>query len=121
MERLINPNQSYEKDSFKIYLQIKELDEDKDLAYHEKISGKIENQIFDKLDFRTTYIEAFITEDGSKIVTELKDKNKTIFKLIEKNSEYPLLKNIKITLYYLNPYAKVYFKKQTGTRSRCCR
>lgn len=117
LERLINPNQSYEKDSFKIYLQIKELDEDKDLAYHEKISGKIENQIFDKLDFRTTYIEAFITEDGSKIVTELKDKNKTIFKLIEKNSEYPLLKNIKITLYYLNPYAKVYFKKQTGTRS----
>lgn len=117
LERLINPNQSYEKDSFKIYLQIKELDEEKDLAYHEKISGKIENQIFDKLDFRTTYIEAFITEDGTKIVTELKDKNKTIFKLIEKNSEYPLLKNIKITLYYLNPYAKVYFKKQTGTRS----
>lgn len=117
LERLINPNQSYERDSFKIYLQIKELDEDKNLAYHEKISGKIENQIFDKLDFRTTYIEAFITEDGSKIVTELKDKNKTIFKLIEKNSEYPLLKNIKITLYYLNTYAKVYFRKQTGVRS----
>lgn len=117
LERLINPNQSYDNNSFKIYLNVKEIDEDKALPYHEKISGKIENQIFDKLDFRTTYIEAFIIEDGSKIVTELKDKNKTIFKLIEKNSEYPLLKNIKITLYYLNPYAKVYFKKQTGTRS----
>lgn len=117
LERLINPNQSYDNNGFKIYLNVKEIDEDKDLPYHEKISGKIENQIFDKLDFRTTYIESFITEDGSKIVTELKDKNKTIFKLIEKNTEYPLLKNIKITLYYLNPYAKVYFKKQTGTRS----
>lgn len=117
LERLINPNQSYEKDSFKIFLNVKELEEEKDLPYHEKVSGKIENQIFDKLDFRTTYIESFITEDGSKIVTELKDKNKTIFKLIEKNSEYPLLKNIKITLYYLNTYAKVYFKKQTGIRS----
>ena len=117
LERLINPNQSYDNNSFKIYLNVKEIDEDKDLPYHEKISGKIENQIFDKLDFRTTYIESFITEDGSKIVTELKDKNKTIFKLIEKNTEYPLLKNIKVTLYYLNPYAKVYFKKQTGIRS----
>ena len=117
LERLINPNQSYDNNSFKIYLNVKEIDEDKDLPYHEKISGKIENQIFDKLDFRTTYIESFITEDGSKIVTELKDKNKTIFKLIEKNTEYPLLKNIKITLYYLNPYAKAYFRKQTGVRS----
>lgn len=117
LERLINPNQSYDNNGFKIYLNVKEIDEDKDLPYHEKISGKIENQIFDKLDFRTTYIEAFITKDGTKIVTELKDKNKTIFKLIEKNSEYPLLKNIKITLYYLNPYAKAYFRKQTGVRS----
>lgn len=117
LERLINPNQSYDNNSFRIYLNVKEINEDKDLPYHEKISGKIENQIFDKLDFRTTYIESFITGDGSKIVTELKDKNKTIFKLIEKNSEYPLLKNIKITLYYLNPYAKAYFRKQTGVRS----
>ena len=27
------------------------------------------------------------------------------------------MKNIKVTLYYLNTYAKVYFRKQTGVRS----
>lgn len=117
LERLINPNQSYDTNSFKIYLNVKELDEENSLPYYEKVSGKIENQIFEKLDFRTTFIESFITEDGSKIVTELKDKNKTIFRLIEKNTEYPLLKDIKIVLYYLNPYAKAYFKRQTGIRS----
>ena len=117
LERLINPNQSYDGNSFKIYLDIKELNEDKSLPYYEKVTGKIENQIFEKLDFKTTYIESFITEDGSKIITELKDKNKIIFRLIENNTEYPLLKNIKITLYYLNPYAKAYFKRQTGIRS----
>lgn len=117
LERLINPNQSYEKNSFKVYIDVKELDEDRNLEYHERVTGKIENQIFDKLDFRTTYIESFITEDGSRIITELKDKNKSIFRLIEKNTEYPLLKNIKVTLYYLNTYAKVYFRKQTGVRS----
>ena len=117
LERLINPNQSYDSNSFKIYLNVKEFEEDKNLLYYEKITGKIENQIFEKLDFKTTYIESFITEDGSKIITELKDKNKIIFRLIEKNNEYPLLRNIKITLYYLNPYAKAYFKRQTGIRS----
>lgn len=117
LERLINPNQSYDEKSFKIYLKAVDLLEDVALPYHEKFNAQIINQIFDKLDFKTTYIESFITEDGSKIVTELKDRNKTIFRLIEKNNEFPLLKNLKITLYYLNPYAKAYFKKQTGIRS----
>lgn len=117
LERLINPNQSYDEKSFKIYLKAVDLFEDVSLLYHEKFNGQIVNQIFDKLDFKTTYIESFITEDGSKIVSELKDRNKTIFRLIEKNNEFPLLKNLKITLYYLNPYAKAYFKKQTGVRS----
>lgn len=117
LERLINPNQSYDEKSFKIYLKAVDLLEDIGLPYHEKFNGQVINQIFDKLDFKTTYIESFITEDGSKIVSELKDRNKTIFRLIEKNNEFPLLKSLKITLYYLNPYAKAYFKKQTGVRS----
>lgn len=118
LERLINPNQSFDKQDFKIFLYVNdELGEDKFTPYHEKVTGEVKNQIFSKLDFKTTFIESFITDDGSKIVTELKDKNKTIFKLIEKNIDYPLLKNIKITVYYLNPYAKGFFKKQTGSDS----
>lgn len=118
LERLINPNQSFDEQSFKIFLYVNdELGEDKSTPYHEKVIGEVKNQIFSKLDFKTTLIESFITDDGSKIVTELKDKNETIFKLIEKNVDYPLLKNIKITVYYLNPYAKGFFRKQTGLDS----
>ena len=115
LERLINPNQSYDEQSFKIFINvIDELNEDSSTPYHEKVTGEVKNQIFEKLDFKTTFIESFISEDGSKIVTELKDKNETIFRLIEKNIDFPLLKDIKITIYYLNPYAKGFFKKQTG-------
>lgn len=118
LERLINPNQSYDEQSFKIFINvIDELNEDSSTPYHEKVTGEVKNQIFDKLDFKTTFIESFISEDGSKIVTELKDKNETIFRLIEKNIDFPLLKDIKITIYYLNPYAKGFFKKQTGIDS----
>ena len=117
LERLINPNQSYNKHSFKIYIKSNELEEETKKPYHEKVTGEVKNQIFDKLDFKTTFIESAISEDGSKIITELKDKNKTIFRLIEKNREFPLLKDIKITIYYLNPYAKGFFTKQTGIKS----
>ena len=118
LERLINPNQSYDEQSFKIFINvIDELNEDSSTPYHEKVTGEVKNQIFDKLDFKTTFIESFISEDGSKIVTELKDKNETIFRLIEKNIDFPLLKDIKITIYYLNPYAKGFFIKQTGIDS----
>ncbi|MCT7616189.1 ATP-binding protein [Aliarcobacter butzleri] len=118
LERLINPNQSYDEQSFKIFIHVSdELNEDSSTPYHEKVTGEVKNQIFEKLDFKTTFIESFISKDGSKIVTELKDKNETIFRLIEKNIDFPLLKNIKITIYYLNPYAKGFFKKQTGIDS----
>ena len=115
LERLINPNQSFDEQSFKIFIYTNdELNEDKSTPYHERVLGEVKNQIFSKLDFKTTYIESVITEDGSKIITELKDKNETIFKVIEKNIEFPLLKDIKISIYYLNPYAKGFFTKQTG-------
>ena len=118
LERLINPNQSYDEQSFKIFINVSdELNEDSNTPYHEKVAGEVKNQIFEKLDFKTTFIESFISKDGNKIITELKDKNETIFRLIEKNIDFPLLKDIKITIYYLNPYAKGFFRKQTGIDS----
>ena len=118
LERLINPNQSYDEQSFKIFINVSdELNEDSSTPYHEKVAGEVKNQIFEKLDFKTTFIESFISKNGHKIITELKDKNETIFRLIEKNIDFPLLKDIKITIYYLNPYAKGFFKKQTGIDS----
>lgn len=115
LERLINPNQAFDEHSFKVFISINdELGEDRSTPYHEKVTGEVKNQIFSKLDFKTTFIESLITQDGSTIITVLKDKNEIIFKLIEKNVDFPLLKDIKITIYYLNPYAKGYFRKQTG-------
>lgn len=45
----------------------------------QKFIGKIDNTIFEKLDFKTTSIESEIIEDGQIILTTLKDKGKTIF------------------------------------------
>jgi len=117
IERLINPNQTYDNNSFKIFIEAKDLHEDKKASYISTVTGEIKNQIFSELDFKTTYIDAVITKDGAQIVTELKDKDKTIFKVIENNVDYPLLKDIRIRIYYLNPYAKAYFKRKTGKRS----
>lgn len=118
LEKLINPNQAYEKNDFGIYLDAPEFKiENSQKVAHEKFIGKIENTIFEKLDFRTTSIESEIIEDGKVIFTILKDKGETIFWIKEKNIYYPLIKNAKLTFYYLNTYSKSFFTKQTGIQS----
>lgn len=82
----------------------------------QKFIGKIDNTIFEKLDFKTTSIESEIIEEGQIILTTLKDKGKTIFWIKEKNEFYPEIKHAKCYLYYLNPYSKAFFTKQTGVR-----
>lgn len=118
LEKLINPNQAYEKNDFGIYLDASEFKvENSQKVDHEKFIGKIENTIFEKLDFKTTSIESEIVEDGRVILTSLKDKGQTIFWIKEKNIYYPLIKNAKLTFYYLSTYSKSFFTKQTGIQS----
>lgn len=118
LEKLINPNQAFEKNDFGIYLDLPEfVNENSTKRPHEQFIGKVENTIFEKLDFQSTSIESSIIEDGSLILTELKDKGQTIFWIKEKNEFFPLIKNAKIFLFYLNPYAKAFFTKQTGIRA----
>ncbi|WP_272148617.1 sensor histidine kinase [Tenacibaculum aiptasiae] len=118
LEKLINPNQAFQNDDFGIYINTPEFIKENDLRNeYEKFIGKVENRIFDKLDFKSTSIETR-TQDGGKIIyTELKDKGDTIFWLKEKNPYYPSIKNVKVSIYYLNPYAKAFFTKQTGIQS----
>ena len=116
LEKLINKSQ-VNTNKFDIYLKAKDIDDKNETSYMKKINGKIENKLFKKLDFNTTYIHSMISEDGKYIITKLKDRDKTIFKIVEKNIEFPDLKNIKIILMYLNPYGKVYFEKQMGLKS----
>lgn len=116
LEKLINKSQ-VESDDFKIFLKVDEIDDENETSYNKQINGEIKNKFFEKLDFNTTYIQSAISDDGQYIVTKLKDRDKVIFKTIEKNIEFPELKNVKIILMHLNPYGKAYFKKQMGVRS----
>ena len=117
LEKLINPNQAFEENDFGIYLNAQEfIVENNNKEDSQKFIGKIDNTIFEKLDFKTTSIESEIIEDGQIILTTLKDKGKTIFWIKEKNEFYPEIKHAKCYLYYLNPYSKAFFTKQTGVR-----
>jgi len=116
LEKLINKSQ-VDSGGFKIFLQVKEIIDGDEKLYYKKINGEIKNKFFDKLNFDTTYIQSAISEDGSQIITKLKDRNRVIFQTIEKNTEFPDIKGIKVILMYLNPYAKVYFENQMDMRS----
>lgn len=117
LEKLINPNQAFEKNDFGIYLNAQEFTaENSRKEVSRKFIGKVDNTIFEKLDFKTTSIESEIIGNGEIILTTLKDKGKTIFWIKEKNEFYPEIKHAKCYLYYLNPYSKAFFTKQTGVR-----
>ncbi|WP_223599562.1 ATP-binding protein [Chryseobacterium sp. GVT01B] len=117
LERFINPNQNFESESFDINIEANEfINYELNIPEVEKINGIIKNRIFSELNFKATYINSIISEDGKLITTELIDRGKKIFTLVEHNL-YTLLKNIEINIYYLNPYSKAYFRRQTGIRS----
>jgi signal transduction histidine kinase len=118
LEKFINPNQLFSREEFKIFLQVpKGIDEESNNRSGEQLSGEIKNQVFSRLKFNATYIESIISDDGSKITHNLFHEGEKVFDLIEKNSEYPMLHGTYIIIYYLNPYKKAYFKRQTGYRS----
>ena len=117
LEKLINPNQAFKKNSFEIDLIAPEYKTyDKGREEYERINGPVKNKIFEKLNFRTSSIESSIDEEGKTITTTLQDRGNVIFTLKEKNT-FDLLRNINVSIYYLNTYAKIYFTKQTGIRS----
>ena len=118
LEKLINPNQAFEKNDFGIYINADEFAlENEQLPLSEQFIGKIENTIFQKLDFKTTSIECHSINGGTQILTTLKDKGETIYWIKESSDFFPVIQDFKITLYYLNTYSKAFFLKQTGIRS----
>ncbi|WP_297868011.1 ATP-binding protein [uncultured Flavobacterium sp.] len=118
LERFINPNQNFEAESFDVLIQADEYKKlELSLPDSEKINGLVKNRIFSNLDFKATYINSKISNDGKILTTVLRDRGKEIFTLVE-NNPYDLLKDIEINIYYLNPYSKAYFKRQTGIRSK---
>lgn len=118
LEKFLNPNQLFQRNKFLITLSAPDLlPGDKDKEYAEQVNVEIRNQIFEKLEFNSTYIEATISPHDNTIKTELFHDGQPVFRLVERNDTYPLLHDAHIVIYYLNPYKKAYFKRQTGIRS----
>ena len=116
LEKFLNPNQLFLRKKFKIILSVPDYEKgETGEDYADRITGEIQNQIFDKLKFNTTYIEAKILENNTLSVVLYHDGNK-VFDLLENNDSYALLQGVQIVIYYLNPYKKAYFKRQTGIR-----
>jgi signal transduction histidine kinase len=117
LERLINPNQAFKKSSFGVEICAEEFRQfDTEQEEYNKINGIVKNKIFEKLDFKTSSIQAKIDPKGEFITTSLQDRGNEIFLLKERNT-FSQLSNINITIYYLNTYSKAYFTRQTGIRS----
>jgi signal transduction histidine kinase len=114
--KFLSPNEVFLKRKFDIHIEAKQLEKgDKGKQYVEQVNGVVQNQVFSNLRFNSTYIQSEISPDGKTTNTELFHEGEVVFRLREKN---PLkLKNTKAFIYYLNPYKKAYFKRQTGMRS----
>lgn len=78
------------------------------------VNGTIHNDIFEKLNIKTTSIEVVVSEDGQLITSKLFDRGEFIFSVIEKNRDFYSLKDISIVVFYLNQSAKVSFTRQMG-------
>jgi signal transduction histidine kinase len=128
LSKLIRPdlNTSDEVQKFKIILSVPdEFDKDRDVInkykqdknteieqYYNTVNGEIKNFVFNELDIKTTRIESKIDSSGV-ITTRLTDRDNFVYEIKEK-SDYKLLSNIGITLYFLNRSAKNTFKRRTG-------
>jgi signal transduction histidine kinase len=117
LEKFLNPNQLFLRNRFRITLYVPGLEKgDKGKSYPERINSEIRNQIFDKLKFNSTYIEAKVLDDNKTVEFVLFHEGDKVFELIENNINYPLLAGSHAVIYYLNTYKKAYFKRQTGVR-----
>ena len=114
LERLFNPNQPFEKEKFTLEIIAPDFEDyDADADKHERVNGEIRNEIFERLNFKTTNIESIVDDQGKFVTTVLSHDGREVYRVVERN-EFEHLKGVKVVIYYLNPYKKTYFRKQTG-------
>lgn len=119
--RLVSPDADIGDIPFRIEINAPdELREDKRILEMENylereiVNGLIVNDIFEKLDLKTTNIDVLISKDGKMITTTLSDRGEYVFTIKENNAEYSLLEDIHISIFYLNRTAKINFTKLMG-------
>lgn len=129
LSKLVRPdlNKTIKEKKFTIILEVpeekendekeikkgKDKGENKDYFYYKTVNGEIKNFIFDELDIRTTKIISNVSLDGKFISTKLIDRDLFIYGIKEYN-KYNLLKDVSITLYFLNQSAKSIFSRRMG-------
>lgn len=113
--KLVNPVSAQESD-FSIAISAKH-EEQRDALEkyeHRKINGPVRNFVFEKMGLKTTGIFVKISPDGKTISTQLSDRGKLIYELTERNSAFPLLRDITVYIYQLNQNAKRKFASVMG-------
>ncbi|MFW9755690.1 sensor histidine kinase [Vibrio parahaemolyticus] len=100
-------------ESFKVYFSSNTTFKDKSLN---RINNKnINNNILNKLSFKTTYIKSNISKDGEKLYTTLYFQGEKVYSYTAKNP-YSLLKNISLEIHYLDSLSKSYFTRSFGIK-----
>jgi len=118
LEKFLNPNQLFQRNSFKITLSVPDLlNKDEGELYYNTVNGEVENQVFENLKFNATYIQSTVLAEEGVVETEMYHEGELVFKLKESNGPYSDLGDVSAIIYYLNPYKKAYFTRQTGIRS----
>jgi Histidine kinase-, DNA gyrase B-, and HSP90-like ATPase len=115
LERFVDPNTAFDKMSVSIQIVAKHFkNEDAKHEPHLSVNGRIENQILERLKFKTTYLTSEISSDSNKIVTALYHDGQQVYRVTEKNESFEYLPGTSVVVHYMNPYKKAYFKRQTG-------
>lgn len=115
LQRFVNPIAAFDRGSVSIEIEAPEqLEADSLGPQHDSINGIVENQVFEKLKFKTTYIEIGLDKTGTLLTTELFHEGQRVYRLVEERKEFAPLRGITVVLHYMNSYKKAYFKRQTG-------
>jgi signal transduction histidine kinase len=115
LERFVDPRAAFESQKVAIELSApKFLMRDKNEPEHNRINGVIFNRVFEKLKFKTTYIVSHFDEKKRVITTELFHDGLRVYRIVERNTVFVAIPDTTVTLHYMNPYKKAYFKRQTG-------
>jgi signal transduction histidine kinase len=80
----------------------------------EIVNGPIRNFLLEALDLKTTQIQVEIDRDGQLVLTKLTDRGNEIYELLERNPNPDILKDIKISLFFMNRAAKSAFTRRMG-------
>lgn len=87
----------------------------KDEVLKKKLNGKLNNNILEKLSFKTTYIKSKIDKTGKYIDTVLFFQGNELYSYKAKNP-YNSLKNIDVEIHYLDTLSKKYFTETFGVQ-----